>query len=333
MGIDETKMERLAFIKHLHRQAEHISRQPQPHSSTAILGFHDSVELFLALAAEEVGAGHKYNFMEYWEEIKRNSDTELTQKASMKRLNKARVNLKHYGNRPNDDDIESHRANVRSFFEENTKQIFGIEYSDVTLVDLIQFDNTRELAEDAENNLGSNEFGEAVCLISAAFDAMLNEFDDRVRDQIGYTPFPTPECRIKSPKMTPGYGDESDLFAGVDSDKDTWEVDSARKETAISFYKIESYLDDLRRNLDSMYEALRVISLGINQPRYQRFNSITPGVSSSGEPKYPHWDRKGISEKEARFCLDFVVEVALRLQEVPLDFDEEIDTPQSVLEF
>lgn len=333
MSIDETTMERLAFIKHLHRQAEQISRQPQPHSSTAILGFHDSVELFLALAAEEVDAGHKYNFMEYWEEIKRNSDTELTQKASMKRLNKARVNLKHYGNRPNDDDIESHRANVRSFFEENTKQIFGVEYSEVTLVDLIQFDNTRELAEDAETNLGSNDFGETVCLISAAFDAMLDEFDDRVRDQMGYTPYPTPECRIISPKMTPGYGDQSDLFTGVDRNKNTWEVDSVRKETAIAFYKIESYLDDFRRNLDSMYEALRVISLGINQPRYQRFNSITPEVSSSGEPKYPHWNGKSISENEARFCLDFLVEVALRLQEVPLDFDEEIDTPQSVLDF
>lgn len=333
MSVDETTIERLAFIKHLHRQAEEISRQPQPHSSTAILGFHDSVELFLALASEEVGAGNKYHFMEYWEEIKKNSDTELTQKASMKRLNKARVNLKHYGNRPNDNDIESYRANVRSFFEENTKKIFGVEYSDITLVDLIQFDNARQKSDDAEANIDNNDFGEAVCLISAAFDAMFDEFDDRVRDQLGYTPYPTPKHRITSIGLTPGYNTESDLFTDVDYDKKIQDINSARKETAIVFYEIESYLNDLRRNLDSMYDALRMISLGVNQPRYHRFNSIIPEVSSSGEPKFHHWSGEGISEKDARFCLDFLVEVALRLQEVPLDFDEEPDTPQSILDF
>jgi hypothetical protein len=333
MGVEEATMERLAFIKYLHLQAEQISQQPRPHSSTAILGFHDSVELFLVLASEEVNAGNKYSFMEYWEEIKRNSDTKLTQKASMKRLNKARVNLKHYGNRPNADDIESHRANVRSFFEENTKRIFGIEYSEVTLVDLIQFDNTKQLSEEAEQKLKNNKFGEAVCFISAAFDDMFDEFDDRVRDQLGYTPYPTPKHRITSPNITPGYGTESGLFADVDSGEKINNVNSIEKEAAITLYKIESYLDDLGRNLDSMYEALRIVSLGIDQPRYQRFNSLIPEVSSSGEPKFHHWDGESISENEARFCLDFLIEVALRLQEVPLDFDDEPDTPQSLFEF
>lgn len=333
MDVDETTIERLAFIKHLHRQAERMSRQPQPYSSTAILGFHDSVELFLALASEEVGGDNKYRFMEYWEEIKKNSDTELTQKAAMKRLNKARVNLKHYGNRPNVNDIESHRANVRSFFEENANKIFGVEYSDITLVDLIQFDNTKQKAENAESSIDNDDFGESVCLISAAYDAMFDEFDDRVRDQLGYSPYPTPKHRITSPEITPGYSTDSELFDKVDRKGNIQDVDSTEKEMAIALYEIESYLDDLRRNLDSMYDALRVISLGINQPRHQRFNSIVPEVSSSGEPKFPHWNGEGISENEARFCLDFLVEVALRLQEIPLDFDEEPDTPQSIFDY
>lgn len=333
MSIDETTMERLAFIKHIHRRAEEISRQPQPHSSTAILGFHDSVELFLALAAEEVGAKSQYQFMEYWEEIKKNSDVELTQKVAMKRLNKARVNLKHYGNRPNEDDIESYRANVRSFFDENTKQIFGVQYSEVSLVDLIQFDKSRQLAKDAEMDLSNDDFGEAVCLISAAFDAMFDEFDNRVRDQLGYTPYPTPKHRIRSPNITPGYNTESELFADVSPTDSIHDVDSVEKETAVVFNEMEDYLDNLSENLDTLYEALRVVSLGIDQPRYQKFNSIVPEVGSSGGPKYPHWDGEAISENEARFCLDFLVEVALRLQEVPLDFDIEESTPQSVLDF
>jgi hypothetical protein len=56
-------------------------------------------------------------------------------------------------------------------------------------------------------------------------------------------------------------------------------------------------------------------------------------VSSSGEPKYPHWSEGGVSENDAHFCLDFLVEVALRLQKVPLDFDEEMDTPRSIFDF
>ena len=333
MKVDQATIERLAFIKHLHRQAEERSRLPQPHSSTAILGFHDSVELFLALASEEVGGENKYQFMEYWDEIRRKSETELTQKAAMERLNEARVNLKHYGNRPNKKDIESYRATVRSFLEENTERIFGIEYSKVSLVDLIQFDDARERAESAEMRMDGNNFGESVCQISSAFDVMFEEFDDRVRDQLGYTPYPTPDHKNISSDMIFGYGIDSELFADVGKAKDPREVDTVREETAIMFYKMNNTIGDILENLYSVYDALRINSLGIDQPRYQRFISIIPEVNRNGQPKFPYWSGENVTEEEARFCLDFLVEVALRLQEVPLDFDEEPSTPQTLDEF
>lgn len=70
----------------------------------------------------------------------------------MKRLNKARVQLKHYGTSPSKLDIEAFRATVTNFFDENTPKIFGIDFSSVSLVDLVTYANKVQ----AKNCSGSN---------------------------------------------------------------------------------------------------------------------------------------------------------------------------------
>ena len=98
-----------------------------------ILTFHDSVELFLQLVAEYVNLKERIrdiHFMEYWALLdpclKVMGKPELTQKISMERLNKARVDFKHYGNPPSKNAITGDfQVNTQNLFEENSLAIFN----------------------------------------------------------------------------------------------------------------------------------------------------------------------------------------------------------------
>lgn len=78
---DATK--RLAIIKYLYNVAVEQSMKPEPICSTSVLTFHDSIELFLELAAEHLDKGKSgVNFMAYWELLALKVKDGLTQKES-----------------------------------------------------------------------------------------------------------------------------------------------------------------------------------------------------------------------------------------------------------
>lgn len=119
MNLNSIVLKRLSFIKYLYQLAVEQSNQPSPKDSSSILTFHDSIELFLQLSGEILNAKIKTTtkFMEYWEIINKElGGVELSQKASMNRLNTARRSLKHSGLLPTKPDIESFRVNSKDFF-------------------------------------------------------------------------------------------------------------------------------------------------------------------------------------------------------------------------
>jgi hypothetical protein len=143
----ERAMERLAFIKNLYSVGAEQSKREEPLCWMSILTFHDAVELFLALASEYLDLDvniKDIKFMEYWsllsKILKKKEKGELTQKISMEKLNKARVDFKHYGNPPSKSAIEDFRANTTSFLDENTRLVFDVEFSNISLVELVKYE-------------------------------------------------------------------------------------------------------------------------------------------------------------------------------------------------
>ena len=62
----EIMLQRLSFIRYLYGIAVEQSKQPEPFGAASVLTFHDSVELFLQLAAESKGINTgELNFMQY----------------------------------------------------------------------------------------------------------------------------------------------------------------------------------------------------------------------------------------------------------------------------
>jgi hypothetical protein len=296
MALDETTMERLAFNKHLVDLGVEQAQEPQPMASTAVLSFHDAVELFLQHATEYMninkGGKSHIHFMEYWEIIgnKLPHGQELGQKPAMRRLNEARVNLKHQGTRPDTADIESFGVAVRDFFEENTPKVFGIDYSEISLINLVEYESTRKKLTQAREYLADGQRQKAIKKIAVSYEELFSEYNQRMKTEVGYQPF--------SIGLSQGFPPNR-INTTTAHEKD-----------------IEEITNRVNNVIESTEKAVRVLSLGMDYRRYSRFDYLTPPVlwDAAGDFHIPSLEETEFSEEEVEFCINFVVETAIQLQ-------------------
>jgi hypothetical protein len=304
MNLDETVLRRLAFIKYMFHVAVEQSYAPEPLSSISVLTFHDAIELFLQLASECHDAGRSYvRFMEYWELISgKLPEDELKQKESMRRLNKARVNLKHHGTRPSRLDIEAFRASAINFFEDNTPIVFGIPFSEISLSDFVQPESARKNLKEAESLLAESDLELALEKAAVCFYQMLEDYEDRKPNRWGRSP----------------------LFFGRDMMfLDSFSMGIGHRDPFLP-RKLGQFVDCVKESLESIQDAVKILALGIDYGKYSRFKWITPevwgtygGIKVEGNPP------DGVSARDVKFCLDFIVEVAVKLSEYDYRTEQE----------
>ena len=95
MSLDKTIItKRLTYIKYLYQQGVEQSKLPEVIAGFALMQFHDCIEMFLLLVAENLGKKEytKWTFMQYWTEI-----GTLTMRDAMNTMKQRRVSLKHHG--------------------------------------------------------------------------------------------------------------------------------------------------------------------------------------------------------------------------------------------
>ena len=300
-------VKRLAFIKYLYKLAVDQSRKPEPLCSASILTFHDAIELFLQLASEHLDVGKQQpSFIEYWDLISQKlPDQELTQKESMRRLNKARVALKHHGTLPSKLDIEAFRASATNFFEENTRIVFDIDFSDITLIELIQCEDVKDSLKDAEKCLKENKIEESLDKVALAFAQLIDDYESRKTGRYGRSPFFFGESMTFL----------NSLYMGID--KATGSVFERR---------LAEFIDKVKKSIERLQEAVKFLSLGIDYRRYVKFRLLTPYIFRALDGTYHihrvQWGSKGKpTTEDVQFCIDFVIESAVTLQE--FDFSVE----------
>lgn len=293
--VEESDIQRLAFIKYLFNLAINQSRQPAPLSSASILTFHDSVELFLQLSSEFLDVGRSgIGFLEYWDVITpRITDGELTQKESMRRLNSARVALKHHGTRPSKFDIETFRGNVSSFFLENTSKIFDLDFESISMVDLVHCAEARGSLMEASTLKEEGNLEEAVNIVAIAFSQLIDDYENRKRSTFGRSPF---------------FFGESLTFAKSFSLR-------LKGDFAHSYDKVV-------KSVEAMQEAMKILSLGIEYRRYVKFRELAPSVYTTVDgTRHIGGIRRAhpLTAEEYQYCFDFVIESSLTLSD--FDFD------------
>lgn len=293
-------LQRLAFIRYGYTLAIDQSQLPEPMSAYSLLGLHDAVELFLQLATEHLNVDKKNPaFMEYWDIIDpKLAPDRLGQKAAMRRINNARVALKHHGNLPSQSQIEQFRAIVTAFFDESTTQIFDLHFSEISMIDLVPYEAPRMSLREAEMALSRGQNEAAMSSIAIAFDQLMHEINQGYFDRYFRSPFNFGE----------DFRFESAFFrrsGGI--------IEDARR---------EKFEDKLVKAVESMQSAVQILSLGLDYRRYAKFSLLTPVAFRMLGGSYEVQVVQGLvgsidwppTTEACRFCLDFVIESAVRIR-------------------
>lgn len=290
---------RLALIKHLYKIGLEQSRQFETIASFSILSFHDSIEMYLKLLCEHKNIkSDKFNFLDYWTRI-----PTLTLRESMRNLNARRVNIKHKGLLPSKSDIEISRVNATDFFEQNTLTEFGIEFKDISLLTLIQYDNVRLHLEKAQKALDESIFDNCIEFSAIAFNELLYSYEDNKVGNYNDSPF------FFGKDLT----FHSSFFMGIGRD---YNDQQGRK--------MAEFVDKVKDSLDSMQKAVKIISFGIDYKKFVKFKLLTPVVTRmmSGEHFAEVWGTKKWTKENCQYCVDFVLDSSLKLQEFDFDINE-----------
>jgi len=243
-------------------------------------------------------------FMEYWKQLDKTVPVMQGHQKTMEKLNRLRVDLKHHGIIPHKMETEACRVNVASFMDVVVSAVFGTEIEKVSMVDVIQNEKAKSKLVEATRSLDQNEISKALLNIAIGFQELIRDYEDKRAEYYRKAPFDFP--------------------------RDEFLRSSAN-------YLINEEHKDVVERIISLQNAIKIMALGIDYQRYTRFRSMTPEVESDGkggwEPSFyfqailkDQADRNDYrlpTKAESQFCFDFVIEVAIRLQELKVQIGSE----------
>ncbi|MGQ4433870.1 MULTISPECIES: hypothetical protein [unclassified Streptomyces] len=298
-------VQRLAFVRFLYEQGVSRSAQPEPLSATAILSFQDAIEHFLLLGADHLGVNlpNDMKFLQFWERLKPKlpQGQELPGKQAMSRVNKLRVDFKHYGIPPATASIMQARADVATFFTDATPLVFGVDFDAVDMVDLVPRAETVKFLRYAQARVDAGDHPEAMAGLLIAFMELIDHYTEVGR----YSH--RPPFRIE--ERIHDYRDDSQRLAGQRRGDATMSrlidmVKSTIKQVA-----------GLTQATQEIQRVMQVIALGIDYTRYAQFQVLTPYVHrySNGTASFViDKGHKAVTANDYQFGRLFVIESALQ---------------------
>ncbi|MGW4476074.1 hypothetical protein ACWENQ_40950 [Nonomuraea sp. NPDC004354] len=303
-ALDAPTMERLSFIRLLHQQGIEQSRAPRPFSFTCVLTFHDAIELFLILAVEHLGMSVKEKAFvpKYFDGLHPSNNNgqgvELAGRNGVKRLTDRRNAFKHANTWPDAQGIEQSRADTATFFEENTPKVFGIEYAEINMADLVPQESVRDLVKAAAAAESAGERIEAMAFLVDAANAVSHEHVGETFEPSPFSFGPDLSWPMRENEIANVLRSEQD-FRGDGS-------------------KLAKQITTLTEITLATQRALRVTTLGIDYAAFHKFRILTPIVDHSvnGERSIHHpFDYAPTAEHYA-YCLHVVITMALRLADI-----------------
>jgi len=180
--MDIETVRRLSLARHLYGiGVSNLRSKNDLHLFSAVNLLQDSVEAFLIAIADHVGAKVASNigFEKYFDLIDTKiAPKELPFKLALLKLNRIRVDSKHYGIQPARDECDRLSVAIHEFFEEVSATHLGANFSTVSAIDLLQDGETKTMLFEAKASLESGDHeGCAISCRKAIFLEIEHNYD------------------------------------------------------------------------------------------------------------------------------------------------------------
>jgi hypothetical protein len=138
--------------------------------------------------------------------------------------------------------IEGFRATTTNFLEENTTKVFGVDFSGISLIDLVKCKSAKESLTNAETLLKQSKLKEALENVAVAFAQLIDDYEDKKKDEFGRSPFLVGKPQYFLHNLAMGTRDDFGRF-----------------------------VDEIDGSIKALQEAVKILSLGIQYRKYARF--------------------------------------------------------------
>jgi hypothetical protein len=266
--------------------------------------FHDSIEFFLQLICDYKNINVKNPpLMEYFEEIEKKGGIVLEEQESIRKFNNSRSSLKHKGLLVSKSDIEVAKAAVLSFFLQNTSLVFETDFDSLSLIEFVTYLPTKEYLQKAEKKIFQESYTKAINDISMAFDLLINDY---IKEKLGDKFF------VEHGAYSI-FQSKQDISTRLLDYRVPFEVNN-------NINHLNQFAKDLEMQIDALRESLKINALDIDYRKYIIFRKyVIPPFRPIGEGVYFADTKRVYTKEECQFCMDFVIESAIKVQELDLD--------------
>ena len=305
--ISANLLKRLTYAKYIFEQGKNSLNNKSPlFNSMSVLFFHDAVELFLSVIADQLSFKKPNEFKDYWKEAEK-KEKPLPNYNELNALNKIRVDFKHHGITPSYDECIACEKALVSFFTEASKGILRLDFSTITVSDLIEDINIKEHIKAAEKFKDEEDYYQSICESAIAFN-----YAEKVAGDTWHSFF-IGKSYWDTKKIVPPLS-----FSGYISTNNT--LQNNFKNIEKSFKEVQSASEEFIRNIN-------VLLLGVDIFKFKRFNLLTPRTYTDGKGVVHidggivsiYHNKVNFNQKNALFCFHFVIDTAMKIEQNPLD--------------
>jgi hypothetical protein len=293
---ESLRIKRLTYAKYLLRSANLSLRSPSPLLvAEGLLRLHDSVEIFQSAVLDRIGVpkNNHRSFIEFWVIVKEKQYPEPPYKDRFRALNDLRNNFKHHALLPNPEEIRELASVVPEFFEKVCRDIFAFDFVEISLANLMPEGELRNGVKAAERFTEAKDHDGAVTELAIAMERMFEtifpniSWDNPWSSLFQYQKVSYEEMLLRSGELG-----------------------------GKAVRAIDNSLDEIGSQIQEIRTVVSLVAWGVDLRDYGRFRRIAPFVhkSRSGEFECSRREEITLTDDDADFCLQFVIDTALKVE-------------------
>jgi hypothetical protein len=263
------------------------------------------LEFFFIVAIAHLGNTQgidlKAPFAENVRKLRAPDGSRLSSLDVVQRIGHDRNGFKHNGSIPGPDQVEQARRDATMFLEGNCSRLFGIEFSDITMLHIVPQDTVRDHLLAGRSAADTGDIKAAMAEVALAFDQLITDWGSG--KYVPGSSFLTETLHLDAHRC------RSNRRIEVSPRSSDHSIDSLAS-------SVEKAFEDVDKQLETMRRVLLIQIAGVDMASYIRFAMITPEIGMSTNGQRYTADKEGrlhYTPENYDLCEMFVVNSALRI--------------------